>query len=80
MRGMPRSGEGWVLLRPGEAPPPEPAPEEEYAEEDAAAPLAVEDSADEGPVSRPVQTEREIGESEAVPVEAASVGASREGD
>lgn len=34
-RGMPRSGEGWVLLREGEKPPePEPLPEYDWEEED----------------------------------------------
>ena len=35
-RGLPRSGEGWVLLREGEKPPePEPLPEYEWDEEEA---------------------------------------------
>ncbi|MGH2369607.1 MAG: hypothetical protein ACRDI2_15590, partial [Chloroflexota bacterium] len=33
-RGLPRSGEGWVLLREGEAPPPEPVLEDDQRTED----------------------------------------------
>lgn len=42
-RGLPRSGEGWVLLREGEKPPePEPLPEYEWDEEEVGTPAAQE--------------------------------------